>query len=285
MTHNFETNSGAGPRQLNRQGNIVKIASGKGGVGKTWLSICLAQSLALGDRQVLLLDADLGLANIDVQLGFLPDRDLSSVVAGQIRLHQAVMPFADNSVGAASFDVIAGDSGSGILSGMTATQLGRLRRDIISVSRDYDWVLVDLAAGLEPGVTSLSGLPGPTLVIVTDEPASLTDAYAYIKMMIMSDERADIRIVINRAIDDKAGHETYDALQRTCTNFLGFTPALAGIIPSDPRVATCIRAQVPYLSRHPHGRIAAVTQSIADSLGIFSPPPPSASPYTPVAHF
>jgi flagellar biosynthesis protein FlhG len=122
----------------------IAIASGKGGVGKTWLAITLSHALANSHRNVLLFDGDLGLANVDIQLGLMPKHDLGGVLAGRLPLNQATMPFGDG-----NFDIIAGRSGSGNLANISASRLQSLNEDLTMLSLSYDHIIFDLGAGVE----------------------------------------------------------------------------------------------------------------------------------------
>jgi flagellar biosynthesis protein FlhG len=241
--------------------NIVTVASGKGGVGKTWFAISLAQALSKAGKRVLLFDGDLGLANVDVQLGVMPDRDLATVVGGKITLFEAIMP-----VKSTGFDLIGGRSGSGALARLNQGALEELQRNLIGVGQHYDQIILDLGAGVDTGVTTLARHNGVILVVVTDEPTALTDAYAFIKLMIAKNPRADIRIVVNVAQNKKQGERTYETLKRACEGFLRITPKLAGIIRRDPKVPDAIRHQAPLLTRHPVCNAASDVEAIAKTL-------------------
>jgi len=239
---------------------IVAVASGKGGVGKTWLSVSLAHALARENRRVLLLDADLGLANVDVQLGIAPTHDLGEALAGKVALNQAVTPHR------AGFDVLAGRSGSGALAALPAAKLSELRDRLCMLSSRYDMAIMDLGAGIEPPVRVLSEGARMCLVVTTDEPTALTDAYAFIKVTAQSQPDADFRVVVNMAASREAGERTYATLSAACTNFLGFTPPLAGVIRRDSKVPDTIRAQTPLMVRHPLCDAAADVEALARGL-------------------
>lgn len=266
--HMEETQHGKAPAPS----RIVKIASGKGGVGKTVLAATLAHSFAFRGARTLLVDCDLGLANVDVQLGIAPEHDLASVIAGGIELDRAVTRVADNAgpgdAPRGGFDVIAGSSGTGALGALSRTELARLRQAIALISGHYDRVIVDLAAGIDPAVTMFTSLPGPLLVVVTDEPTSLTDAYAFIKLAVMAEDREtpDIRLLVNMADTPEAGRKTYEALSRACANFLGMTPKLAGIVPRDTAVRDAIRHQTPLFARNPKAPAGSAISRIAAAL-------------------
>lgn len=226
--------------------NMVTIASGKGGVGKTWLSITLSHALANAGSRVLLFDGDLGLANVDIQIGLMPERDLGGVIGGNSSLGEVILEFQDG-----GFDIIAGKSGSGTLASLSRVRLMSLREELSALSDRYDVVVLDLGSGLNPDVTMMTEHRGMTLVTVTDEPTSLTDAYALIKVTNMQNPKADMRIAVNMANSLEEGKRTYGTLRRACENFLKISPPLAGIVRRDERVKDAIRNQVAFLTRYP----------------------------------
>jgi flagellar biosynthesis protein FlhG len=249
------------PASLTAGANVLNIASGKGGVGKTWLAISLAQALARRNDKVLLFDGDLGLANVDIQLGLNVERDLGGVIANKTSLSEAVSYCPDG-----GFDLIAGRSGSGVLADLDRQRMRRLQSDLWSLSKRYDRVIVDLGAGLEANIRALTPKGGTTLVVVNDEPTSLTDGYAYIKVSRAKNPDADLRIVVNLAKDRPQGERTYETIAKACKNFLSLTPPLAGIIRRDDRVADAIRHQTPFLSRYPGSETAKDIAKLAAKI-------------------
>ncbi|MGB0670424.1 MAG: MinD/ParA family protein [Rhodospirillales bacterium] len=241
--------------------NILAVASGKGGVGKTWFSITLAQALSKAGMKTLLFDGDLGLANLDIQLGLMPKHDLGSVIGGRISLDQAVQHFDEG-----GFDVVAGRSGSGGLSNLAPSRLGMLGEELSLLATGYDKVIIDLGAGVEKSVRQLTGQAASCVVLVTDEPTSLTDAYAFIKVTRMDRPGADIKIVVNMANSVKEGEKTFNTLKKACEGFLKFTPGLLGIVRRDTKVPDTIRHQAPILIRHPNAEAAQDVEKIAKEL-------------------
>ena len=264
-----KTVSGKQPLRID---NLIAVASGKGGVGKTWFSATLAHTLALSGQRVLLVDGDLGLANIDVQLGLTPNQDLVSVVTGQIDAAEALTPFNGGADKArkGGFDVLAGRSGSGTLSTLAAPELVALGKTIWHLSANYDAVILDLGAGLDGAVRLLCSAARETLVVLTDEPTSLTDAYALIKILWMRSNDTQIRAVINLADSAAQGRRTYKALANACRNFLSKEPDLAGIIRRDKAVKEAIRQQMPLLTRSPGSNAGADVSEVAQALFVGS---------------
>jgi flagellar biosynthesis protein FlhG len=238
--------------------NLIAVASGKGGVGKTWFSITLVHALARAGRRALLFDADLGLANVDIQLGLMPPRDLGAVLAGRITLSQAVFDYEPG-----GFGIIAGRSGMGSLASLPANRLVELGRGLADLASDYDYVVMDLGAGLERTVRQFTAQAGICLVVTTDEPTALTDAYAFIKVTLIENPGSDLRLVVNLAANRREGERTFGTLRKACQGFLKFTPPLAGIVRRDSRVKDSIRNQTALLTRYPNGEAATDVEAIA----------------------
>ncbi len=246
-------------------GRTVAVASGKGGVGKTWFAITLSHALARRGRRVLLFDADLGLANVDIQLGLAPRHDLAAVASGRVTLLQAI----ERQPG--GFDVLAGSSGSGTLSALDASGVERLLMALGAAAAGYDHVLLDLGAGLDRAVRRMSAWADTLLVVATEEPASLTDAYAALKLHAADRPGGDARLVVNQATSPAAAARTAATLERACSAFLGRAPALAGAVRRDPHVGDALRRQAPLLTRHPNCPASLDVEGIA--AGLLAPRP------------
>ncbi len=258
------------------QTRMLAVASGKGGVGKTWLAATLAHASALAGLRTLLFDGDLGLANVDVQLGLQPKGDLLSVVSGRLALADAATPFAGGAGHAGGFDVMAGRSGSGALQGLGPAEAATLGQSLKLAAARYDRTIVDLGAGLDGAVLGFAELAGRTLVVLTDEPTSLTDAYALVKLLRRREAAPSIAVAVNMAATEAAGARAFEALDRACRRFLGWSPAYAGAIRRDPRVREAIRAQSAFLTRSPSSPAAEDVRALAARLDeVFETPRPT----------
>ncbi len=254
------------PRGKNVKGprkgqNMIAVASGKGGVGKTWFSITLAHALSGFKQKTLLFDGDLGLANIDIQLGLMVQDDLGSVIAETKTLNQ-IVTHSDKT----HCDIIAGRSGSAGLASMPIGRLQILGEDLSLLAHNYHKVILDMGAGVEKSVRILSSLAEKIIVVCTDEPTSLTDAYAFIKIMSMQYPKCNLNIVVNQANSVREGERTYETLLKACRNFLKISPPLLGVIRRDTRVRDSIRSQMPLLSRYPVSEAAEDVIAIARKL-------------------
>ncbi|MGH6893759.1 MAG: MinD/ParA family protein [Dongiaceae bacterium] len=238
--------------------NAIAVASGKGGVGKTWLSVTLAHALANLGRHTALVDGDLGLANVDIQLGVSPEVDLADVLDNNVPLAQAAQRHA-----ATGIDIVAGRSGVASLATLSQARLIAFGRGIADLSGRYDRVVIDLGAGVERPVRHLAALARRTLIVTNDEPTSLTDAYALIKLLMQDGAKTKIGVVVNAAASKAEGERTYKTLAKACDTFLKMTPPLLGVVRRDPKVREAIRTQTPLLTRHPSCDAARDVEAIA----------------------
>ena len=223
---------------------MIAIGSGKGGVGKTWFAVSLAQAVAQMGCRTLLFDGDFGLANVDVQLGLGAGPDLGPVLAGTRGLPSAIRHVRET-----GFDVVPGRSGSAQVMGVDP---GRVIAQLRELRHRYDVILLDLPAGIDQAVCRMMAAATDPVIITTDEPTSLTDAYALFKVTRRTGMTAVPKIVINLAPSHRAGRDTYDGLVRVCDRFLHVKPDLGGILRQDRYVAETICRQIPLLQRYPN---------------------------------
>lgn len=240
---------------------LIAVASGKGGVGKTWFSITLSHALAKRGKKVLLFDGDLGLANVDVQLGLMAKRDINDVIEGNVSIEHVIEHHAEG-----NFDVVAGRSGHGSLAAMPLERLNSILQQLKSVMPRYDIVIIDLGAGIDRTVRFMAAAADASFVVTTDEPTSLTDAYAFIKVSHAAGHADNINVVVNMTGSKSEGEGTYNTILKACKNFLKIAPPLLGTVRSDKRVRDAIRAQGLYLTRNPVGDTAEDIEAIAERV-------------------
>jgi flagellar biosynthesis protein FlhG len=229
---------------------VIAVTSGKGGVGKTTVSINLAVSLALLGRKVVLLDADLGLANVDVLLGLNPARSLSHVVAGECALDEVVMP------GPAGIRVVPAASGIQRMAELSEHERAGLITAFSELEDAVDFMIVDTAAGIAANTLHFCDASHEVLVVVCDDPASITDAYATIKVLHQRSRRSRFRVLVNMVRDEGAAMRLYSRLLEVTDRYLDVTLDFAGQIPFDVHVRRAVQHRQCVVERFPDSKVA-----------------------------
>jgi flagellar biosynthesis protein FlhG len=237
----------AGLKRLANPGpvQVIAVTGGKGGVGKTSVAVNLATAMASAGRRVMLLDGDLGLANVDVFLGLSPRYTMAHVLSGERTLEEVIL---DSPYG---FQVVPGASGVAELANLSAAGHLGLVQAFSSLSTRLDALIVDTSAGIAHSVVQFSQAAQHVLLVVCDEPASMTDAYALIKVLSRNHGIAKFRIVANMTRGPGEGQELFRKLERVTARFLDVTLEFAGEIPEDPYLRRAIREQRPVVSAFP----------------------------------
>jgi flagellar biosynthesis protein FlhG len=224
---------------------VIAVTGGKGGVGKTSVAVNLATGLASAGRRVVLLDGDLGLANVDVLLGLSPRYTLAHVLSGERTLDEIMVSAPQG------FKIVPAASGAADLAGMAGAGHLGLVQAFSGLATRLDVLIIDTAAGIAPGVLQFSQAAQHVLVVICDEPASLTDAYALIKVLSRDHGVNRFRVVANMARGPGEGAILFDKLERVAARFLDVILEYAGEIPEDERVRRAIKAQRPVLDAYP----------------------------------
>ncbi len=236
----------------------ISVASGKGGVGKTSFVINLALALEELNQRVLIFDADLGLANVDIMLGLSPKFDIRYVFSGQLTLSDIVLKTEYG------FSLIPAGSGVNELTHLTTSQKLLLRAQMEEAFKPYDFLIFDISAGISDNVLFFTQLAEEKIVIVTPEPTSLADAYAYLKVATKRARLKEFNLVVNMVRDDQEGKKIYQQLLFVCEKFLpDLKLGLLGILPYDECVKRSIRSQIPYLKLCPDAKISVKIREIA----------------------
>ena len=249
-----------------RRARILAVTSGKGGVGKTFLSANLAAALARRGERVLVLDADLGLANLDVVLNLYPKITLHDVFTGKAQLEDAILPAPGG------FSVLLAGSGLVEYSRLTPEVREQLQRIIDTLAPRYDRILLDTGAGISDVVLYAVSLAEEVIVVATPEPTSLTDAYATIKVLAGHQQRHTIRLVVNQTTRHGEGRAIRTQLQtvvdRFVTNGTDTPPKLMhlGDVPIDSAVRDSVQRRQLLHDMLPGCPAALALASIAEKL-------------------
>ncbi|QDI03565.1 MULTISPECIES: MinD/ParA family ATP-binding protein [Xanthomonas translucens group] len=236
----------------------IAVTGGKGGVGKTNISVNLSMALADMGKRTLLLDADLGLANVDVLLGLTPRFTLADLVAGRCTLEEVLIDLPNGLM------VVPAASGRRHMAELPPAQHVGLVNVFSELQRDLDVMIIDTAAGITDSVLTFCQAAQDAVVVVCDEPASITDAYALIK--VLSRERGvdRMQIVANMVRDPNEGRLLYDKLSRVCEKFLGDVSLnYLGCVPQDDWLRLSVQRQQPVVKAYPSSPSAQAITEIA----------------------
>jgi flagellar biosynthesis protein FlhG len=236
---------------------VIAVTGGKGGVGKTNISANLAVAMSLLGRRVMLLDGDLGLANVDVLFGLQPQASIAEVVRGERSLEDVIV------TGPAGVMVVPGASGLSEMANLSTAQHAGIVNAFSELTTDLDVLVVDTPAGISDLVLRFSEAANEVVVVVCDEPTSITDAYAVIK--VLSRERGVSRFRIVTNMTREAGHGTtlFEKLIRVTDKFLQVSIDHAGSIPYDDRVWRAVQLQTPFVTAFPTSTAAAALKQLA----------------------
>lgn len=238
---------------------IITITSGKGGVGKTSISLNLSLSLAREGHRVCLFDADLGLANVNILTGLHPQTDLASVIAGKSSLQQIMIK---DYMG---IDIIPGSSGVEKMADLTREQTDRLISAFLDLD-DYDFFIFDTSAGISAQVLSFCMASHEIILVATCEPTSLTDAYSLLKVLSKYNYRNPVRAVINQVTAGKDAKRAYQRLKQTTARFLKIPLKPLGIVAADRNVKAAVISQTPFFELFPETVATRCIESIRQRL-------------------
>lgn len=236
---------------------VIAVASGKGGVGKTSVSINLAAALVNAGQRTLLLDTDLGLANVDVMLGLSPRFTLADVFAGRCELRDTVLE------GPNGLMVVPAASGKRHMTELTPQQHVGLVHAFSELDIAIDTMVVDNAAGIADGVLTFCQAAQDVVVVVCDEPASVTDAYALIKVLSRERGVSRVQVLANQVGNGVEGRQLFEKLERVTARFLDVTLNYLGAVPRDEWLRRAVQRQESVVDAYPSSPAALAFRDIA----------------------
>ncbi len=271
MHSDINYDQASGLRRMKKQMvKVIAVTGGKGGVGKTNVTLNLAMAMAQMGKRVLVLDADLGLANCDVMLGLRVEKNLSHVLAGDVDLDDILIE------GPFGIKIVPATSGTQSMTELSPAEHAGLIRAFSEMRTAFDVLLVDTAAGISDMVLSFSRASQDVLVVVCDEPSSITDAYALMKILSREHSVRKFKIVANMVRSLKEGQELFAKLSRVTDRFLDVTLELVATIPFDENVRKAARKQKAFVDAFPKTPASLAVKTLA-TRAVQWPVPPSAS--------
>jgi flagellar biosynthesis protein FlhG len=244
---------------------ITAIGSGKGGTGKTLIAVSLAHSLAHAGERILICDADLGLSNATVHLGLEDGGDLPAVLKGNCIVADAVMPVLGGVANRGGFDLLSAPAGSGLLANATADDARRLLITL-RAAQTYDRIILDLGAGVSDTTMMFACAADDVLLVMTPDPAALTDAYAFAKLMTRHASNATPMVLVNLAANETEARRSFEALDATARTFLKYEMEYLGGIPRDAKAGEAVRRQCHLLSLYPQAPASVAIEGVARTL-------------------
>lgn len=249
----------------NKPVQVVAVTGGKGGVGKTNCSVNMAVALAEKGKKVMVMDADLGLANVDVLLGLKPMYNLSHVLEGECTLDDSIV------IGPAGIQIIPASSGVKKMAEMGPMEHAGVIRAFSELNRPVDTLIIDTAAGISDSVIAFSQASQHVLVVVCDEPASMTDAYALIKVLNQTSGVDHFHVISNMVKTAQQGRELFEKLMAVTDKFLEVNMNYVGMVPYDDYMKKAIQKRMPVVDAYPSSPSANAFKKLVDqvdSLGI-----------------
>lgn len=258
----------SGLRRMNnpKPVRVIAVASGKGGVGKTNVSVNLSLALTATGNKVLLMDADLGLANVDLMLGLRSHFNLSHVISGERKLEEIIIEGPDG------LKIVPAASGTQMMAELTTAQHAGMIRAFGELKTDVDVLVVDSSAGISDSVVSFCKAAHEVIVVVCDEPASLTDAYALIKVMNQDHGIQRFQVLANMVPGEKEARHLYAKLSHVAGLYLDVMLNFIGYIPYDDNLKKAVRKQQPVFKAYPSSPASMAFRNVASKINAWPLP-------------
>lgn len=269
MSASIDTPMTLPPRE--RRQRTIAFTSGKGGVGKSSLVLNTGIVLARRGCRVVVLDGDLGLANLHVLLGQSPRHDLRHVIAGDKRLADIAF------TGPSGVRIVPGGPGVVELANLPEDERQGLLAQLDEIEQEVDFLLIDTAAGLDDAVLDLVVASDEAVVVTRPEPTAIADAYALMKSVVLETPSYPFHLLINMVRDGAQGRQIYEALTQILLKFLGYRPGYAGFVVEDPAVGQAVVRQAPFTVASPRASASRCIETLAGQL-LGTPPPAPVGP-------
>lgn len=240
--------------------HVIAITSGKGGVGKSTFTVNLALVLASFNKRVLIIDADLGMANVDVMMGCTANYSLLNIINGTHSLEEVLV------TGPKNVKILSGGSGIRSLTKLSTIELQRVINQIVQYEKNTDFVLFDTGAGMGENVMSFLLAAEDIILVTTPEPTALTDAYSILKAYLGNKGKAPLRLVINKAGNEKESAVITNKLTKVAARFLNIQLEQLGYIIEDTAVSKSIKVQSPLVIESPNSPAAKCIANIGHKL-------------------
>lgn len=259
MSQNSNFDQASGLRQMSQPKpvRVIAVTSGKGGVGKSNISVNLATAMSKNGHQVMVMDADLGMANIDILLGLNPIYNLSHVIRGERSITEVIVP------GPAGIHIVPAASGTQYMAELSVAEHVGLVSAFSEISQSLDVLIIDTAAGVSSSVVSFCQAAQEVLVVVCDEPASITDAYALIKLLSREHGVARFHVISNMTTSVQEGRELFEKLNKVSNRFLDTTLTFLGVLPYDEYLKKAVQKQRTVVEAYPRCRSAIAFKNFA----------------------
>ncbi len=236
---------------------VIAVTSGKGGVGKTNVSANIAVAMTANGKKVMLLDADMGMANLDVMLGLRPTHNLSHVISGEKTLSEVIIE------GPGGLKIIPAASGVKLMTELGPMQHAGLIHAFSELNDEIDVLLVDTAAGISDSVVNFCRAAQEVVVVVCDEPTSLVDAFALMKVLNRDHGVNRFQILSNMTHSSQEGRELYSKLLNVTDKYLDLTAIYMGTVPYDDYLRKAVKKQRPVVSAYPRSRSSLAFKNLA----------------------
>ena len=256
----FKKNMDRQDKPNNSSTRVICISSGKGGVGKSNFTINLAIALQSQGKKVIVIDADLGLANVEILLGIMPKFTLLDVISKNTSIKDVITR------GPMEIGIISGGSGIQSMAELSLYDMNKLLNEINALKDMADFILIDTGAGISKSVTAFIEASEELIVITTCEPPAIADAYALIKIMSSIDKQKKISLVANRAEDIKEAENVFMKLSSVSKKFLDMNIEFLGEILDDDSVTKSVKKQVPFYMNNPKSKASQGIQNISERL-------------------